>query len=135
MQFRRIATVGALAFGAVLTFVAPASAAAPTVQAAASPPSACYGGYSFDGGAFACFAPYGEHLWVCDTGNNHHPVVNYAINGGSWSGNKHYYPGYGNCVDIDLDIAESGYITFTVANYEGSTFVSGSRVFEVSANG
>ncbi|WP_433538975.1 hypothetical protein ACQPZK_15570 [Micromonospora sp. CA-249363] len=133
MQLGRIATALAIPFGAALAFAAPASAAAPSAQAAASPPSACYGGYSYDGGAFACFAPYGEHLWVCDTGLNHHPVVNYAINGGSYSGNRHYYPGNGNCVDIDLDIAETGYITFTIANYEGSTFVSGSRLYEVPA--
>ncbi|WP_433111310.1 hypothetical protein [Micromonospora sp. CA-246542] len=45
----------------MLTFAAPASAAAPSAQAAAGPPSACYGGHSY-----------------------------YAINGGSYSGSRLY---------------------------------------------
>lgn len=59
-----------------------------------------------------------------DTGPDHHPAVKYRINGGSWTAWKPYYPGQGNWVDLNLDIAETSYIDFTMANFEESAVVS-----------
>lgn len=96
----------------------------------------CYGDFSWDGGAFACFVPYGEHLWLCDTAaDGHHPAVRYRINGGSWT-IKHADLSNGNCIDYNLDIAETGYIEFEPRNYEGSTIISYGPISpRISANG
>ncbi|MFI6231888.1 hypothetical protein ACIBCR_31790 [Micromonospora echinospora] len=117
-----------------------ATAPAATAPAATGPATTgvapdCHGGYSRDGGALACFVPHGEHLWVCDTrADGHHPGVAYRVNGGSWV-YRDYDLGSGNCRDIDLDIAESGYIDLVPRNYEGSTVVSDGPTFRVSARG
>lgn len=107
----------------------------PAVTPAAPADGNCYGGFTADDGALACFVPYGEHLWVCDTApDGHHPGVWYSINGGTWV-NKQYDLRNGNCHDINLDIAESGYITFYAVNYEGPTALSYSEIFTVDAQG
>ena len=148
---RRLLTIATVATAGVLALIAPASASvssqlsshsAPVVASPAERPSVvtaadtnCYGGYTYDGGALACFVPYGEHLWVCDAAaDGHHPGVWYRINSGSWV-NAQYDLGAGNCHDINLSIAESGYITFYAVNYEGPTALSYSDTFLVSASG
>jgi hypothetical protein len=88
-----------------------------------------------DRGAEACFNPTGEHLQVCDTASDgHHPGVTYSINGGA-AHNAQFNLGNGHCHDINLDIAETGNITFLAINYEGSTVQSVSPVITVSARG
>ncbi|OZV76640.1 hypothetical protein CA850_26575 [Micromonospora echinospora] len=132
----------AVTAGALLAVGTPAPAALPrpvgpsaTGTATTGTAPDCHGGYSRDGGALACFVPYGEHLWVCDTrADGHHPGVAYRVNGGSWV-YRDYDLGNGNCRDIDLDIAESGYIELVPRNYEGSTMVSDGPTFRVSAQG
>ena len=95
----------------------------------------CHGGYSPDGGALVCFVPYGEHLWICDTAaDGRRPGATYRINGGAWT-TRHYDLRHGNCHDLDLDIAESGYIEFIPRNYAGSTLVSSGSTYRVSAQG
>lgn len=149
MHLRRVVAAVAVAFMSALAFAAPAAAApsstsmhpqvvSPSQQSNVASPMAdknCYGAITDDGGASACFVPYGEHLWVCDEkADGHHPGVVYWINGGS----AHYADydlGAGHCHDINLSIAESGYIDFYAVNYEKSTPLSYSPTVEVSANG
>lgn len=144
----RVGLMVAVAGAVMVAAVAPASAAPSSDSArpsvvldpSAAPTGAlsddtCYGGWSYDGGALACFVPYGEHLWLCDDASDgHHPAVRYRINGGSWT-LRHADIGAGNCIDINLSIAESGYIDFEPRNYEKNTIVSYGPVFRVSANG
>lgn len=86
-------------------------------------------------GAWSCFQPYGEHLYLCDTAaDGHHPGSWYRVNGGSWH-NVQYNVGNGNCGDLNLAIGESGYIDIQACNYEGSTELNCSGIRRVSANG
>ena len=88
-----------------------------------------------DGGAMGCFNPTGEHLFVCDTAaDGHHPEVDYSINGGTWTGAA-YDLGAGNCEDVNLDIAESGSISYLACTVEGTTALSCSGYITRSANG
>jgi hypothetical protein len=151
---RFIATVAlaAAAAGSVMVATVPAAAAdtstgqvampqhivpAPAGKIAVKPAvdTNCYAVYTPDGGAMACFEPYGEHLFVCDTSSDgHHPGVDYWINDGEGHF-ADYDLGAGYCHDINLSIAESGHIDFYAVNVEGSTWLSWSDILEVSADG
>jgi hypothetical protein len=143
MRISRFLGAVAVTAATIVSFVMPASVAsaasseaAVTVQVSASVSVTCYGAVvSTDGGALACFNPAGEHLYVCDTaGDGHHPGAWYFTTGGSWH-NPQYSLGEGYCHDINLDMAESSYITYQACNYEGTTELSCSVYKTMSADG
>lgn len=110
--------------------------AATAIALAGVPEGPCYGGYTTDAGASACFVPHGEHLWYCDNkADGHHPGVEWAVNHASTFEHRDSRIGDGNCQVIDLSIAESGTITFYALNYEDEAQVSVSNRFTVSADG
>jgi hypothetical protein len=98
----------------------------------------CIGPISPDGGAGACFQPYGEHLFNCDLlADGHHPVARYYR---STSPNTLRMisdaPTAGNCVDHNLaDIPEDGWIKLQSCNYEQSTLLTCSAFWTISARG
>jgi uncharacterized membrane protein len=141
MRVSRILGAVAVTVAAVVSLVAPASAAsaaeaATTVQLSASATAECYGTViSSDGGALACFNPTGEHLYICDSDSDgHHPGAWYFTTGGSWH-NPQYSLGLGYCHDVNLDMAESSYITYQACNYEGTAELSCSVYKTMSADG
>ncbi|MGW5051821.1 hypothetical protein [Actinokineospora sp. NPDC004072] len=102
------------------------------------PPSCGNAVKSYDGGALACFNPTGEHLYLCDTAaDGSHPEVRYQGNhdGSTW-GLARNYAGAGQCVDINLTMAEDTFIRYTPQNWDGNRRMSdGPTTGWISARG
>lgn len=143
-RFSFILAAAALAVSVVGTGTAsgqtaPDPAAATVVAASEVTTMAdCAGPVSPDGGAAACFQPYGEHLINCDLkADGHHPVAHYYR---STSPNTlrtiSDAPGAGYCVDHNLaNIPEDGWIKLQSCNYEKQTKLSCSGFVTISARG
>jgi hypothetical protein len=98
----------------------------------------CIGPVSPDGGAGACFQPYGEHLINCDlAADGHHPVARYyRSTSPTVLRTISDTPKAGNCVDHNLaNIPESGWIKVQSCNAEKSTLLSCSSFWTISADG
>lgn len=94
---------------------------------------------SGDGGSFACWNPYGEHLFNCDGASDGHHPEQFYYRSTSPDTRRHLSdsPGYGYCVDHNLaNIPESGWIKVKACNYEKDTRLSCDSSYRTaSANG
>jgi hypothetical protein len=80
---------------------------------------------SADGGAMVCWNPTGEHLYICDTASDgHHPAARYYRSDSAGLKSKHADVSYGNCLDHNLSLPESGWVDYQACNYEGSSLLS-----------
>jgi hypothetical protein len=130
MYLGRTLAALALAGGVAVSVVGPASAASAATMCGAGS-----GVVSPDGGAYVCFNPTGEHLWICDNAaDGHHPGAHYGVDSGA-NHQVDYDLGFGNCQDVNLDLAETSTIHYKACNYEGSVELDCSSWVYYSAMG